>query len=275
MFRDYRTDYYYLLHRNAWLLEKLNNQLTFGLEHPYTYKRGNGLLQLNMRTPFVFSDYDFSALNLSCVNKNDLGKLNFNTRFFAQIGTGNSLPLESMLYAYGANPEEMMENKYTRSAGILPSQWGGFGITTNHLLAAGGLNLRGYGGYLLPYTDKGGNQRYMFRGTSGASFNAELEFGELLSFKKSLLRNIFAFTPYLFADAGTINVNYSFEKMLFSPIMADAGIGCALTIKKWWKLQTAKPLTIRFDAPLFINRLPFAENNFVQFRWMLGINRAF
>ena len=275
MYRDYKTDIYYLLHRDQWLIGKLNNQLTAGTEHPYNYRRGNGLIQIQLKTPFVYSDYDFSSLSLSCINKNDLGKINFNTRFYAQIGSGNSVPFESMLYAYGANPEEMMENKLTRASGIIPSGWGNFGAQTNHLLAAGGLNLRGYGGYLLPYSDASGNTRYIYRGTSGMSVNMELEFGELFQWRKSNTSRAVQLVPYLFADAGTINVNYSFEPLRFSSWMMDAGAGFALTIKKWWKLQTAKPLTIRFDAPLFINRLPYLENDFVQFRWMLGINRAF
>ena len=35
------------------------------------------------------------------------------------------------------------------------------------------------------------------------------------------------------------------------------------------------PLTIRADFPVFINRLPYAEKDYFQFRWMIVINRAF
>lgn len=35
-------------------------------------------------------------------------------------------------------------------------------------------------------------------------------------------------------------------------LRADAGIGAALTIKKFGVLQTANPLTIRFDVPFFL-----------------------
>jgi aminopeptidase N len=57
--------------------------------------------------------------------------------------------------------------------------------------------------------------------------------------------------------------------------MADAGAGIALSIVRWGPLYDVKPLTIRFDAPIFINRLPFEETNYVQFRWVIGINKAF
>jgi hypothetical protein len=36
-----------------------------------------------------------------------------------------------------------------------------------------------------------------------------------------------------------------------------------------------KPLTIRFDMPLFLSRTPALEPDYVKFRWVLGINRAF
>ena len=275
MYRDFEGDSYYLLHRKEWALNTFNNSLTTGMDHPYSYRRGNGLINLQIRTPLLFSDYDFSSLSLSCINKNNLGPIKINTRFYAQFGTGNTLPGESQIYVYGANPEEMMEDRFTRSHGILPSSWGGFGTQTNHLLAGGGLNIRGYSGYLLPYTISADVVRYIYKGTSGASLNAEIEFGELCKLKSKWLKSRFKLVPYLFADVGVINVNYAFQPLKFSTPLADAGLGCALTIKKWWKLQTAKPFTLRIDMPFFINKLPYLEKDYLQFRWMVGINRAF
>jgi hypothetical protein len=57
--------------------------------------------------------------------------------------------------------------------------------------------------------------------------------------------------------------------------MADAGIGATLSILKWGNLSGIKPLVIRFDMPVFLNRLPFAEKDYLQVRWVVGINRAF
>lgn len=81
--------------------------------------------------------------------------------------------------------------------------------------------------------------------------------------------------PYLFADAGVINTNAPTKATVMSDVMVDAGVGFALSIQKWGPLYGVKPLTIRFDMPLFINRLPFAEKDYFQTRWMIGINRAF
>jgi len=48
----------------------------------------------------------------------------------------------------------------------------------------------------------------------------------------------------------------------------------AYTFDNWGPLDMVKPITIRFDIPLFLNRPP-ATDDFLQFRWILGINRAF
>lgn len=64
-----------------------------------------------------------SSASICAVNKNDLGKININTRVFGQIGFGTKLPSESMLFVVGANNEELMENKYTRAMGFIPPEW--------------------------------------------------------------------------------------------------------------------------------------------------------
>jgi hypothetical protein len=61
----------------------------------------------------------------------------------------------------------------------------------------------------------------------------------------------------------------------FSDPLADAGLGATLTISKWGPLTEFKPLTIRFDMPLFLSRVPANEKDYFQFRWLISINRAF
>jgi hypothetical protein len=56
---------------------------------------------------------------------------------------------------------------------------------------------------------------------------------------------------------------------------ADAGIGAALTIKKWGPLVDIKPLTIRFDMPLVLSALPAGEGEYTAFRYVVGIGRSF
>lgn len=276
MLRDVFRDSMYLLNKKEWDYQKLNGALHIGMERNYRYHKGVGNLLLNFRASAFNQDYDFSAITLCAVNKNDLGKININTRVFAQAGFGNNIPTESSLYVAGANNEELMDNKYTRSTGIFPNEWAGYGATTNHFTAGGGLNLRGYSGYLLPQVDKDGYIRYNYKGTSGASVNAEIEFGELFSFLNfNFIKNSFKMQPYIFGDAGTINTNSPNEFLEMSDIMGDAGIGTTISIVKWGPLYGIAPLNIRFDMPLFVSRLPYQEKNYFQFRWMIGINKAF
>lgn len=276
MLRDLPQDTMYLFNRREWGYQKLNGAIHVGMEHNYKYKRGVGNIVMNFRSSAFTKDYDFSAITLNVVNKNDLGKININTRLFAQAGFGNNIPSESALYVAGANGEELMDNKYTRSAGIFPSDWSGYGNATNHFTAGGGLNLRGYSGYLLADKGQDGTIRYNYKGISGAAFNTEIEFGELFKFMNfKFLKNSIKMQPYLFGDAGMINTNYTFEVDKMSDLMYDAGVGTTFSIVRWGPLYGIAPLTIRFDMPLFISRLPYSEKDHLQFRWMIGINKAF
>ena len=172
--------------------------------------------------------------------------------------------------------EDLMDNKYTRSYGIIPPAWGNYGNTTNHFTAGGGLGLRGFSGYLLAQQNTDGTISYNYKGTTGAAFNTEIEFGELFKrFNPKFLKNSIKLQPYLFGDAGIININPSYKPNIMSDVMVDAGVGTTLSIIKWGPLYNVKPLTVRFDIPFFINRLPYAEKDYFQFRWMLGINKAF
>lgn len=150
-----------------------------------------------------------------------------------------------------------------------------FGAQTNNFCYGGGLNLRGYMGYLLPQVNSQGDYRYNYKGTSGASYNMEIDFGRCFGFLERATRQAISFSPYLFGDAGVIQTNFNYEPIAFSDVIVDAGAGAAVTINKWWKLSDLKPLTVRADFPLFLNRLPYVEKDYFMFRWMIGVSRAF
>jgi len=171
----------------------------------------------------------------------------------------------------GANPEQLMDNKYTRSKGFFPEEWLGYGETTNYFHHGGGLNMRGYAGYWVVE-----NANLLYKGNSGVAVNVELEFDNFFKFKPKPLKKIFKLDTYLFGDAGTmVYQKLSDAKWKFGNIRMDAGIGVALTIKKFWLLETVKPLTIRFDMPLILSHIPFLDSQWVDFRWVVGVNRAF
>jgi aminopeptidase N len=282
MWRVDSIDLNYLLFPEEWQPAKYNNTLTAGLQHTYTYAQGKGDMLFKLRSSTVGGNYNYAQLSLAVINETNLGRFQFRTRTFMQYGSGNNVPDESALFLSGANPEEMMENKYTRSVGFFDNNWDtdtennwtGYGISTNHFHYGGGLNLRGYAGYLAPFEAKDGEVYLTYKGNTGASVNMELDFDGIFDFHPKITRRL-KMDTYLFADAGIINYNYEESNFQFSNIRMNAGIGTALTIKNWGVLQKAKPLTIRLDFPLFLNQTPAVTPDFFQFRWVIGVNRAF
>ncbi len=268
----YRTNSDYLINQ-AWDLKKMNNRIDVNIKHKYNYIYGNGELSLALQSSALGSSYDYNTLSLSATNNNKLEKLKITTRAFFQIGTGSNWAEESKLGLAGANNEEMMHSKFTRADGFVTSDNMSLGYTTNHFHSGGGLNLRGYTGYLAPeFNNDGTISSFDYNGTSGAAFNTEIDFTAYLpsSIKKN---NI---TSYLFADMGIItseDLTKENYKEAFSELRADAGIGFTYTFRNFGPLETVKPLIIRFDMPLFLNRAP-ANNDFMQMRWLIGINRA-
>ncbi len=114
------------------------------------------------------------------------------------------------------------------------------------------------------------NVNNVYRGLSGAAFNTEIE----LTNKIPYLSN-FGIDSYIFIDAGFIDNNYRDDRFLSSNLYMDAGLGFALEISKLWDYAIdAKPLTLRMDFPIFLNKPP-DENHISLNRFVFGINRAF
>ena len=112
-----------------------------------------------------------------------------------------------------------------------------------------------------------------YNGTSGASFNTEIDFTAYLPY--SIRSNNIA--SYIFADAGIISneqLNKHNLTTAFSDVRIDAGIGFTYTFRDFGPLEKVKPLVIRFDMPLFLNRPPAVDEDFLQMRWLIGINRT-
>lgn len=275
MYRPRTESTAYLLLPTEWNAGEWNNSINLGIRHNYKYKYGRGDIRLSLRSASLLSDYDYSYARLEVINKNKWKKLDWKTRVFAQFGSGSNWAPESQLFLAGANPEEMMDNKYMRSIGFFPGQWSGLGNDLNHLQHGGGLNLRAYAGYLAPSEMIDGIIRAAYTGFSGASFNAELDFNRLIGWKPRKISRFVHLASYLFADAGIISLNREYEDFELSDLRADAGLGLALTVKRIWKIERMKPLVIRADFPFVVNRIPAGETDFANFRWVLGVERSF
>lgn len=265
----YRNRSEYALFPDLWAAGFFNNTLNTGIKHRYKYKKGEGQLHFNFRTSAIESDYDYSQLSLEAVNRTAIDKLELRTRFFAQYGTGSNLPMESMLFLAGANPEQLMDNKYTRAVGFFPQEWLGYGVSSNHFHAGGGLNVRGYAGYLAPEVIDG-ETIFAHYGNSGAAINLELSFSQYFMPQSKW----FEIDTYVFSDIGVMGIQRDFD-IDFTIPRTSTGLGIATTIKKFGPLSDIKPLTIRADFPLLLNRPAFTDDDFINFRWMIGVSKAF
>lgn len=271
----------YLLYPNEWTTiwttdKKFNASLNLTATYTYQKEKFNGYITGHLRSGMLTSSFDYHYFELTSVLKASVWKLDFRTRVYGRFGTGKDLPSESALFFAGGNPEEMMESKYYRAAGFVPQSWASrYRDVPGNLHFAGGLNMRGYSGYLLPETDKNGVVLPAYKGPSGASINAEIDFNRIVKVKKAKLRELFNLNTYLFADAGAITYINTNNKQQFSNFRVDAGAGIAWTIKKWGVLQNIKPLTFRFDVPFFISHAPAASQKHFDFRWVIAINRTF
>jgi aminopeptidase N len=127
-----------------------------------------------------------------------------------------------------------------------------------------------------------GNEYVGYRGRGGVAVNAEVDFTQYLRWKPRFTKNWLSVNLYAFADAGVIELNSyqsTFDNIKplerVSDFRMDAGLGAAFTIKKWGVFDKAKPLTLRFDMPFFLNRPPYGDPQYFAARWIVGINRAF
>jgi hypothetical protein len=263
----------YLLYPDLWNLGTWNNFINIGFNKNHNYSFGYATQNLNMRSSAFGSGYQYGSLSFTRIDNITKGKLDFRLRSFIQLGSHNFAP-ESQLMLAGANNEELMESKYTRSVGFVPSKWTGFGAGINHFQQGGGLNIRGFAGYKAPVGDTT-NQYLLYKGNRGVALNAELDLDRLIKLTPRLTRNWLHIDIYAFADAGIIADKPLTGKWFFAnAFRSDAGIGTAFTIKRWGYLGNIKPFTIRVDFPFLINPTPL-NTPYAAYRYVVGIGRCF
>ena len=270
LFRKEISDNNYLIYPDLWNTGSANAYIKAGAEYSYSTKKGFGFFRLESRASAFGSDQAYSNVRLLSRQNQKLGKMDLRVRGIIQYGEGNT-PLESQTYLAGGSPEEMYQNEFYRARGFFnPSLNESVnGTFTNNLNFGGGYGLRGYTGYRAEFED-GSHAWYA---NSGGAVNMELEFDRFL---KKVNNPIFKFTPYLFADAGILARNKprtGIDALDFDKIRIDAGAGIALSVGENI-FPGVKPFVLRFDFPVFLNTPPATEE-FFQFRWQVGIGRAF
>ncbi len=287
----YASDY--LLYPQEWssYAGRPNASLNVAYSRRVQYRRGVGNYTLAARAPFFAGRgegaYNYSYVKLEAVNYNTIGKLEVRTRLYGRLGTGGAAPQESLLWLAGAAPEALMEDKYVRTVGFVPDDLYSGGrhdpYARYSFQQGGGLNLRGYADYLVA-DEKNGEVLLGYKGRSGIGANLEADFDGLIPFRPKWTRNWLHLDLYAFADAGVIelsrygNINEYWNTTpanTLSDVRMDAGVGTALTIKRFGPFEKARPFTLRVDFPLFLNRPPAGHGQYWDFRYVVGVNRSF
>ncbi|MBK6753371.1 MAG: M1 family peptidase [Flavobacteriales bacterium] len=272
------ADLTYLLYPQEWEYNALSGVLDLELRRAFDHAHGHGSVEGRLRLPALGSAGFGESLRLTVTHDLRLGGLLLRARGVAQYGTGTG-GRETALFLAGASPMEMMENKYVRSIGFVPNVWAGaYGDTPDHFHHGGGLNLRGYAGYVAPELGPDGQVIATYRGNSGASINAELDLDGLVRWRPKAIREYLHLDAYLFGDAGTMGYRTATDgptDLRLADVRADAGAGFAFTIKRWGPLTDLNPLTVRFDMPFVLSALPATEQEHFAFRYVVGIGRTF
>lgn len=261
-----RDNLRFVYHPELWTQDRHDITINTHLIHYYSYFKGSGKIDLGLRTSGLYSDFAYSRASLEVINNTTLGKFQFRTRTFAAVMTGANINAASYIMLAGANEEELMDNKFTRSTGILPGEWMGYGNQLGNFHMSGGLNIRGYSGFTaVNYND--GDTFAVHYGTRGASVNAELDFTRLVFRTSNYYRWMVRPALYAFADAGILAHDRG-----HSDLRADAGLGSTWVIRL---RPGVDPFEVRIDFPLFLNRIPSTDSEYVAFRYLIGIKRAF
>lgn len=245
-------------HLNYWNYGQYNNNLDISYTKKYKNNHSFGQLKLEFRHPSYLSDYDFKYLRATKKHTVIVNKLILKTRWFAQYGTGSNIPLYSALYMGGANLEELSHNKFTRSTGFIPYEMGYYNNGGQRMHMQGGLNIRSLSGLAITNGI----------GTSGASFNFEIELDDYVNFKPKRLSKYYHVDAYVFGGVGSmIDASVLDREIDVLTTHYEYGVGMAFTIKKFWVLNQVKPFTFRVDVPL---KNSIDNTSFV----LIGINRA-
>ena len=284
----YRTNKEYL-YNSKWQKSKLNNRINISIEKKYNIasdnnidwlKGGRGNIKLTLQSSSLGSDYNYNKIIIEDIRNQKIGKLRIKSRDYLQIGIGTKWAEESKLLLAGANEEEMLlsGNYLFEADGIVSREIKKYGNTTNNFHANGGLNIRGYSGYLAPQVQENGDTLFYYNGKSGWAWNLEVDITSYLPKKLRFPKS------YLFMDLGyisqkTINSKNIFKRDTYSKAMTDAGIGFAISSEQFGLNWTERyfvnvwgddPLIVRFDIPFYLNNPPNQEEKF-QFRWLLGL----
>ncbi len=292
------TDLYFPYYRgmtSPMLVQHQHVKAYLSHDRSFAFDKGWGLLQSTFTVGVTNDEANYgngrfyASQKVSYQQSLRINKLEWRMKAVLATMQG-SIPNESAIYVGNAAPEEWLDNKYVRA--------NGFGIPVNQnintfaydpsqannipLQIGGGLMARNY--YSSLFVMNMGSNLNNLRGRSGFGFSNELEFDDYIKIRPKATRNWLHFDSYLYYDFALLQTDYGmntgsiltpFASMIEKPFM-DAGLGLVATIKRFGKLETAKPISIRADFPLWLNSSDFSFQNTNYWNYFtLGVSRNF
>lgn len=210
----YRENNEYLENKNDWTYQTFNNSINTEISRYYPIKNGKGILTSNVRTNGLYSDINYTYIDLESIHHKNIKRFKLHTRLYGRLGSQNT-PIESALWMNGANPEMKLSNQFTQTI-------------RSDVHYGGGLNVRSLA-----------DQKMI--GNSGIGGNVEFDFNQWITKRKiKFVSNFVKLNVYLFSDIGYINDVY-----------VDGGIGSTLTFSI--PNSTIEPITLRFDYSIYDN----------------------
>ncbi len=260
----------YLLFPGSYQTE-VNNQLRLRFRQNYRYGLGNGEYVVELNNSMPGGENRFSKITLTSLQDIQISRqFSLRLRAFAGYIAGQA-PAQSLLYLSSGSPEDWIGNNWYAARGTLPVQWAREG----HIQPAGGGNVRGY---QISHDYKSGGETQIAAGNRLLAANIEFETPSLLNPIFNIvpgLSDYFTTTSYLFFDTGLIGYTQHDDVIgLNSTTRTDAGIGFTGDLDLPGSLQKLGTLTVRFDFPLMLSKPPLGEDDY-EFRWLMGIGRAF
>jgi hypothetical protein len=199
-------------------------------------------LKFQWNSPQLGGDYDFYRIQARAVFRKNLLGLGWKIRTFgAVLPEDKEVPLQDLVYAYGASPFEAYSDHFARSRDALPD-W------LNYHVPGGG-NLRGYFDHFAGYRKL-------------IAMNVELQKSLRFGFRKPISEIQLA----LFGDAGHVWLP---DRPGRTNRLGDLGFGIRV-IRSGFFL----PFTIRVDFPVYVTDPPAGQDR-LHFRWILALSRAF
>jgi hypothetical protein len=275
-YRPDRASAAFLNEPDQWTIGKHNATVNISLRQAYRFGRDSrGEMSLLIRTGAIMGDNLYSTITFQTNDNYKLyRKLRLRLRTFWQYGDG-PIPIESALFLAGGNPQAQYGDDIFRSRGWIPPQLlnNNNGRNPYNAHYGGGLNLRGYTGYRAEF----GDASSAWYGSSGWAINTEIGLDQFLPNKWGKVKKWIDFDLYLFVDVGQLGqaiVRNGMDGVRLDKLRADAGPGFTFTFKGYDLGLGQRPYTLRVDFPVFLSAPP-AGQQFLQFRWQLGVARAF